>query len=114
MHQPIVYIDTSVIREGRLEELEVAMKDLAAFVESNVPQLISYGFFVDEDRTQMTVVAVHPDSASLEYHMDVGVSEIRRSHRSGEHPGLWEGERCRTRAPASKGTDARQRDCDLA
>ena len=78
MSQPIVYIDTSAIREGKLGELEVAMKDLAAFVEANVPQLISYGFFLDEDRTQMTVVAVHPDSASLEFHMDVGGAEFRK------------------------------------
>src|SRR5688572_5651988 len=78
MPQPIVYIDTSAIREGKNEQLEVAMKDLAAFVETNVPQLISYGFFLDEDRKQMTVVAVHPDSASLEFHMEVGNAEFRK------------------------------------
>jgi len=78
MTQPIVYIDTSAIRPGKLGELEVAMKHLAAFVEANVPQLISYGFFLDEDRSRMTVVAVHPDSASLEFHMDVGADEFRK------------------------------------
>jgi hypothetical protein len=72
MTQPIVYVDVSEIREGRLGELELAMRELAAFVEVNMPRLISYGFFLDEDRTQMTVVAVHPDSASLEFHMDRG------------------------------------------
>ena len=75
---PIVYIDTSRIREGRHQELEVAMKTLAAFVEANMPRLISYGFFLDENRTQMTVVAVHPDSESLEFHMDVGLAEFRK------------------------------------
>lgn len=78
MPQPIVYVDTSTIREGKLEQLEVAMKDLAAFVETNVPQLISYGFFLDEHRRQMTVVAIHPDSASLQFHMDVGSAEFRK------------------------------------
>lgn len=78
MSQPIVYIDTSAIREGKLEQLEAAMKDLATFVEANVPRLISYGFFLDEDRTHMTVVAVHPDSASLQFHMDVGGAEFRK------------------------------------
>jgi len=76
--QPIVYIDISVIRDGKLEELKVATKGLAAFVEANVPQLISYGFFLDEDQRQMSVVAVHPDSASLEFHMDVGRAEFRK------------------------------------
>jgi hypothetical protein len=78
MMQPIVYVDTSEIREGKLAELEVAMMELVAFVEANVPQLISYGFFLDEGRTKMTVVAVHPDSASLEFHMDTCGDEFRK------------------------------------
>lgn len=78
MPQPIIYIDTSTIREEKIEELKAAMKHLAAFVEANVPQLISYGFYLDEDCTQMTVVAVHPDSASLEFHLEVGGDEFRK------------------------------------
>ena len=71
MAQPIVYIDSSAIRNGKLEEVTAAMKGLASFVETNVPQLISYGFFLTDDRTRMTVVAVHRDSASLQFHLDV-------------------------------------------
>jgi hypothetical protein len=78
MTQPIVYVDTSTIRQGQLEKLKIAMKDLAAFVEANVPQLLSYAFFLDDDQSQMTVVAVHPDSASLQFHMDVGAAEFRK------------------------------------
>ena len=78
MTQPIVYIDTSSIREGKLEELEIAMRNLAAFVEANVPQLIRYGFFLDKSGTQMSVVAIHPDSASLEFHMEIGGAEFQR------------------------------------
>lgn len=78
MAQPIVYIDTSTIRDGKLEELEPAMKHLAGFVETNVPRVLSYGFYLSEDRTRMTVVAVHPDDASLEYHLDEGGPEFRK------------------------------------
>lgn len=76
--QPLVYVDTSTIRDGKLEQLGEAMRSLAAFVEANVPQLISYGFYLDGDQRHMTVVAVHPDSASLEYHMGVGGAEFRK------------------------------------
>lgn len=75
---PLVYVDTSTIRDGKLEQLQEAMRSLAAFVEANVPQLISYGFYLDGDQRHMTVVAVHPDSASLEYHMGVGGAEFRK------------------------------------
>jgi hypothetical protein len=54
------------------------MDDLAAFVEANMPRVISYGFFLDRDHAEMTVVAIHPDSESLEFHMDVGADEFRK------------------------------------
>jgi len=75
--QPIVYVDTSAVRHGKLEELKEAMKRLASFVEANAPQVISYGFFLDGSQQEMTVVAVHPNSASLAFHMDVGGAEFR-------------------------------------
>lgn len=78
MSSPIVYIDTSTIRKGQLEKLKNAMKYLATFVEANMPRLISYAFFLNDDQSQMTVVAVHPDSASLEFHMEVGADEFRK------------------------------------
>lgn len=78
MPDPIVYVDTSRIREGKLEELKVAMKRLAGFIEANNPRIISYRFFVDDEATSMSVVAVHPDSAALELHMDVGDAEFRK------------------------------------
>ena len=78
MAHPIVYVDTSEIREGKLEDLQIAMRDSSAFVEAHMPRLISYGFFLDEVRKTMTVVAVHPDSASLEFHLEEGADEFRK------------------------------------
>lgn len=78
MPQPIVYIDTSRIRDGKLDELERSIKRLVSFVKTNVPQLISYNFFSNEDRTQMTVVALHPDSESLEHHLNAGGEEFKK------------------------------------
>lgn len=77
MAQPIVYVDSSRIREGKLAELAAAMDGLARFVEAHMPRLLSYGFYLDEDRATMTVVAVHPDSASLEFHLDEGREAFR-------------------------------------
>ena len=75
---PVVYVDVSAIREGKHEELEAAMKNLSHYVEEHMPRLAFYGFFLDEARTTMTVVAVHPDSASLAFHMDEGNQEFRK------------------------------------
>lgn len=76
--QPVLYIDTSEIRRGKLGEVKAAAKRLADFVETNMPRLISYGFCFDDARRRMTVVAIHPDSESLEFHMDKGAAEFRK------------------------------------
>lgn len=78
MPDPIVYIDTSEIRDGKIDELKVAIAELAEFVEARNPHILSYRFFVDEADRRMTVVAVHPHSEALEFHMDVGEEEFRR------------------------------------
>ena len=41
MAQPIVHVDTSEVRPGRLEELKAAMDDSARFVQANEPQLLA-------------------------------------------------------------------------
>ncbi|GAA4918531.1 hypothetical protein ACFPM3_33560 [Streptomyces coeruleoprunus] len=77
MPEPIFYVDRSDIREGRLEEVRAAMRDLASFVEEREPRLLSYNFHTDPDGTGMTVVALHPDPASLEFHLDLGGPKFR-------------------------------------
>lgn len=71
MSQLIVYVDTSEVRAGRLEELKTAMDDLVRFVEANEPQILAYNVYFSEDGARMTVLHINPDSASLEYHMKV-------------------------------------------
>ena len=71
MSEPIISLDTSLIRVGRLDELKRAVAELVEFVRSNEPRPIVYEVFVDQTESRMTVVQVHPDSASMEYHMTV-------------------------------------------
>jgi len=76
--EPIVYIDRSEIREGAIDELRAGVRRLAEFIDRREPQLITYGFYIDDDTRKMTVVAVHPDPASLELHLDIGGEEFRK------------------------------------
>jgi hypothetical protein len=75
--EPIVYIDHSDIRDGSLEELKAGVRRLVDFIDAREPQLVTYGFCIDETAEKMTVVAVHPDSASLELHMEIGNRKFR-------------------------------------
>lgn len=78
MSDAIVYVDTSDVREGALEELKASIKELVDFVDANVPRLLAYNVYFSDDGTRMTVVHVHPDSASLEFHLEVAGPVFRR------------------------------------
>lgn len=53
------------------------MGEFSDFVERNMPRQLGYGFYLNDDETEMTVVAIHPDSASLEFHLDKGATAFR-------------------------------------
>jgi hypothetical protein len=78
MAEPVVYIDHSEIRPGRLEEVRQAIPGLVGFIDEHEPRLIFYGFYIDEQASAMTVVAVHPDSESLELHLEIGGPQFRK------------------------------------
>jgi hypothetical protein len=78
MPEPIVVVDSSEIREGKLEDLKVALRELAAFVEANEAAPLAYNVYLDEEGRRMTVVQVHPSSESLEHHLELGGPIFRK------------------------------------
>src|SRR5512143_3967603 len=73
---PIIILDTSRVRPGGVEAARTAFAQLTRFVDANEPRTLVYSVSFDSDGSQVTVLQVHPDSASAEFHMDVGASEF--------------------------------------
>lgn len=67
----IVYVDRSRVRDRKFKELKPAMADLVEFVEANEPEILAYDVYFHTDEDRMTVVHMHADQATLEYHMEV-------------------------------------------
>jgi hypothetical protein len=78
LSSPILVVDSSDIREGKLEEVKVGVEDLVAFVEANEAEPLSYDIYFDEAGSKMTVVQIHPDSTSLERHLTVAGPVFRK------------------------------------
>ena len=78
MAEAIVYIDRSQIRPGKVDEVRREVGGLVEFIRAREPQLISYAFYVDEADSSMSVVAVHPDWASMELHLRIGGPSFRK------------------------------------
>jgi hypothetical protein len=47
------------------------MEDLAHFVEANEPRIIAYNVYFSADGTRMSVLHVHQDLPSLDFHLKV-------------------------------------------
>ena len=73
---PLVAIDRSDVREGKLAELKAAFEHLVAFVHEREPLMIAYVVSVDGDDRTVTVLQVHPDPASMESHMRIAAEEF--------------------------------------
>jgi hypothetical protein len=78
MNDLIYYVDISIIQKGKLNELKNAVQDLVEFVKLNESRPISYNIYFNEDGTQMTLMQIHPDSASLEFHLEIAGPAFQR------------------------------------
>jgi quinol monooxygenase YgiN len=71
MSTPFVYVGTWTIKPGKLEEARAYFAEHVDLVETNEPRMIAFHFFLDEAGTRGCVVQVHPDAASMEFHMQL-------------------------------------------
>jgi quinol monooxygenase YgiN len=76
MSEPFVYVGTWTIKDGKLEEARKSMAALVDFVETNEPRLIAFHVYFDETGKTCSVVQVHPDCASMEFHMKVNAEHF--------------------------------------
>jgi hypothetical protein len=76
MSGPLVYVGTYRIKPGKQEEARKRCAELVDFVETNVPRMIAFHLYLDEEGNTLSIVQVHPDSASMEYHMQVNAKHF--------------------------------------
>jgi quinol monooxygenase YgiN len=76
MAGPIIYIFTMKIKPGKAEEARKHIAEQIDFVETNEPRMIAFHCFFDDEGSKLTIVQVHPDSASMEFHMEVSVKHF--------------------------------------
>jgi hypothetical protein len=53
---------------------------LSDFIEAHEPRLIAFDEYVNTERSEVTVVQVHPDAASFEFHLGVVGDRAREAY----------------------------------
>jgi quinol monooxygenase YgiN len=76
MSGPLIYIGTYTVKPGSQEEARTRLAELVDFVETNEPRVIAFNTYLDREGTTVSIVQVHPDSASMEFHMQVNAKHF--------------------------------------
>jgi hypothetical protein len=71
MSGPFIFIATNRLRPGAYEAERRRVPGLVDFIEAGEPRLLAFNEYTNAERTEVTVVQVHPDVASMEFHMSV-------------------------------------------
>ena len=80
MSGPFIFIATNRLREGKLAAERERAADLTSFIEASEPQLLAFNEYANEEGTEVGVVQVHPDAASMECHMEVVAERAARAY----------------------------------
>ncbi len=75
MSEHVVFVGTYAIPEGAFDEWKAAVKEMTEFVREN-GRMLRFDHYVNAEGTEGTTIQVHPDSASLELHLDQARSRI--------------------------------------
>ena len=73
---PHDFIGSYRIPEGAFETFATGIREMSAFVDTEVPGLRLFHTYANEARTEGTTVYVHPDGASLAQHLDAAANRI--------------------------------------
>jgi len=80
MSGPFIFIATNRLKKGAFEDEQRRVPELCDFIAANEPRLIAFNEYVNEDRTEVAVVQVHPDAKSMEFHMGVVRERAERAY----------------------------------
>ena len=76
MSEPIVFITTMEIHEGKLQEFKEGVKKSMAFLKANGPQLMAE-VYVDQENLLAHGVQIHRDSESILSHWQMADTYMR-------------------------------------
>jgi hypothetical protein len=80
MPGPFIFIATNRLRPGKLDAERERVDELVSFLAANEPRLLAFNEYANDEGTEVGVVQVHPDAASMELHMDVVAERAARAY----------------------------------
>jgi hypothetical protein len=89
MPDPIVFISHFKLREGKLEGFEDLSRAAQSALAEEKPRTVAYLFYLNEDRSELTIVHVFPDADAMDVHAE-GSDERAAAAYEFVEPAGWE------------------------
>jgi hypothetical protein len=80
MAGPFIFIASNRLKPGKLGAERLRVPGLVEFIEANEPRVIAFNEYANEDATDVSVVQIHPDTDSFEFHMQVVRERAARAY----------------------------------
>jgi hypothetical protein len=77
---PFIFIATNRLKPGAEAAERRRVPELVEFIERTEPRMLAFDEYLDTARGEVTVVQIHPDSHSMETHL-----EAIRQHAAGAY-----------------------------
>ncbi|MBP1632682.1 MAG: hypothetical protein H6Q11_970 [Acidobacteria bacterium] len=71
MAEPLVFISTCRLKEGKLEDYRRLSRKITDLVETGEPDMVHFGFFVDDETNEVTTLQVHRSAENMARHMQL-------------------------------------------
>ncbi len=71
-----VYVGTMTVKPGKEDDVRKLVASLVDFVETNEPRIIAFHAYLDDAARSLTIVQVHLDAASMEFHMQANAKHF--------------------------------------
>lgn len=79
MSQPFIFVTSHTIQEDRLDDFAEVQRRFVEFVEAYEPRLIGLHLYSSGDGTRFSLVQIHPDADSMEFHLHMIGAILRQA-----------------------------------
>ena len=69
MSEPIVFVSTHRIKEGKLDEFRQLSRKMTPLIEEGKPNTVFFQSYLNEEGTELTIVHVFPDAEAMDLHL---------------------------------------------
>src|SRR5215207_6956661 len=80
MVEPLIFVTTLTLKEGKLEGFKHYSQEMGKFVEANEPRIIHFEQYINDDGTEVTGVQIHLDEDSMQFHMQVAAERMAQAY----------------------------------